>query len=240
MSRRSHPIALLGLMVAALMLIVVPAASAKSRDRNHDRIPDKWETKHHLSLKVKQAGKDQDRDHMNNMAEFKAGTDPRDADTDDDGVKDGNEDAGTIVSFKPATATAPGSLTIKLLRDNTMVTGAVDEKTEIKCEDHAATPAPASIRAHDDGEGDGQGEDAKGAPATGTPTPPAGHDDEGDDDDQGDDENEGEDDAMCGTGQLTPGAVVHEAELSTMGGALRFDEIKLGAAPTASTPAPRA
>ena len=41
---------------------------------------------------------------------------------------------------------------------------------------------------------------------------------------------------MCGVAQLTPGTIVHEAELSTTPDGLHFDEIKLGAAPASPTP----
>jgi hypothetical protein len=67
-----------------------PRASA---DRNHDRIPDRWEKRNHLSLRVNQAKRDQDRDGLNNLSEFRSHTNPRDADTDNDGVNDANEDA---------------------------------------------------------------------------------------------------------------------------------------------------
>ena len=78
--------------VVALLVLALPAA-ASARDRNHDRIPDRWEKRHHLSLRVNQARRDQDHDGLRNRAEFRAHTDPRDADTDDDGVGDADEDA---------------------------------------------------------------------------------------------------------------------------------------------------
>jgi hypothetical protein len=62
-------------------------------DRNHDGIADKWERRNHLSLRVNQAKRDQDKDGLNNLGEFRAHTNPRDADTDSDGVSDANEDA---------------------------------------------------------------------------------------------------------------------------------------------------
>src|SRR4051794_38133044 len=81
-------------VAAALALLALPGgALAHSRDRNHDRIPDRWEKKFHLSLKVNQARKDQDKDGLNNLGEFKSHTNPRHADTDNDGVEDGDEDA---------------------------------------------------------------------------------------------------------------------------------------------------
>ncbi len=144
MSYRRIPTAVLGLAALALLLVLAPGASARSSDRNHDRIPDRWERAHHLSLKVNQAAKDQDHDGMRNRAEFHAGTDPRDADSDDDGVKDGREDSGTVVSF------TGGVLTLKLFRDDKTVAGRVDDATELKCEGTATTR---------DGGRDGHGDD---------------------------------------------------------------------------------
>jgi hypothetical protein len=59
-------------------------------DRNHDGIADKWERRNHLSLRVNQAKRDQDKDGLNNLGEFRSHTSPRDADTDNDGVNDAN------------------------------------------------------------------------------------------------------------------------------------------------------
>jgi hypothetical protein len=78
-------------VVAALALTVPAVAAAK--DVNHDGLPDRWELAHHLSLKVKQARLDQDKDGLVNRLEFADHTDPRRADSDGDGVKDGQEDA---------------------------------------------------------------------------------------------------------------------------------------------------
>src|SRR3954462_4713684 len=91
-------------VVASLML----AGGALARDRNHDRIPDRWEKHHHLSLHHKQGRKDQDHDGLRNRGEFRAHLNPRDADTDDDGIDDGDENVGTVDSFEN------GVLTIKL------------------------------------------------------------------------------------------------------------------------------
>ena len=81
------------------------------RDRNDDRIPDRWEKQHGLSLKVDQARRDQDRDGFKNRAEWRAKTDPRDADSDGDGVDDSDENAGTVTAY------ADGVLTITLFAD---------------------------------------------------------------------------------------------------------------------------
>ena len=77
--------------LVAIAMLAVPAV-ASARDRDHDRLPDKWERKHHLSTKHKSARKDPDRDGLINLDEFRLHTDPRDADTDNDGVEDGDED----------------------------------------------------------------------------------------------------------------------------------------------------
>lgn len=81
------------LLALALGALLAGPAAAKSKDRNGDRIPDRWERAHHLSLKVNQARRDQDRDGLRNRAEFQAKTNPHDADSDNDGTNDANEDA---------------------------------------------------------------------------------------------------------------------------------------------------
>src|SRR5215203_917260 len=84
--------ALLAVTALALLAAVLPAAAmARGKDRNHDRIPDRWEHRHHLSLKVKQTKRDQDKDGLNNLSEFRHHSDPRDADSDNDGLDDGDE-----------------------------------------------------------------------------------------------------------------------------------------------------
>ena len=80
--------------VCAFALLAVPAAaSATPRDRDHDGMPTRWERSHHLNPNRNDAAKDPDRDGLRNLAEFRSHTDPRDADTDNDGVNDANEDA---------------------------------------------------------------------------------------------------------------------------------------------------
>ena len=68
---------ILAVAIAGLLVIALPSVAA-AKDRNHDRIPDRWEKRHHLSLHVNQAKRDQDRDGLKNRQEFKAGDDPRD------------------------------------------------------------------------------------------------------------------------------------------------------------------
>jgi hypothetical protein len=210
----SHrPVRTLLLVACAFAAALAFPASGLARghgDRNGDRIPDRWERAHHLSLNVNQAMRDQDHDGLRNKAEFMADDNPRDADTDNDGVKDGQEKAGQVVSF------TAGVLTVHLFNGDD-VKGTVDADTEIECDDDATTPtttAPAA-RAADDGGGDHGDGDHQGA----------GDDDQGDDDQGDDDDDEGQ--AGCDATKLTHGAVVQEAELKATAAGLVFEKIEL-------------
>jgi hypothetical protein len=217
--------------VAALAVVLAGSVTATAKDRNGDRIPDRWEKRFHLSLKVDQANKDQDRDKVDNRNEFEEGTNPRDKDTDNDGRRDGREDAdhdglnnhnedvsanepddqdtdndrvedgdevvGTIASFQDPV------LTIDLLGGGS-VTGNVTADTRIKCENEDEQEdenelEDRAVASHDGG----SGEDNSGPGS----------------------ENEGPGNAedRCTTADLTPGTMVHEAELE--GSA--FEEIEL-------------
>jgi hypothetical protein len=61
--------------VLGASLFAIPAL-ASSRDGNGDRIPDCWEGKYHLSLAKDQAPRDQDRDGVKNLADYREGTSP--------------------------------------------------------------------------------------------------------------------------------------------------------------------
>lgn len=209
-------------MVAALgaiALLALPALAA-AKDRNHDRIPDRWEKRHSLSLHVNQAGRDQDRDHLRNRAEFMAGDNPRSADSDGDGLPDGEENAGTIQSFDPST----GKLTIALFGGETL-SGLVGEETEIECGgDHHGM---ASVS--DDGEEHGGSTDEEGDGEQGDDR--GDHGEEGEDHhdeagDSGDDDGEGEA-PSCTTADLTEGATVKEAELKLEHGTATFEKVEL-------------
>jgi hypothetical protein len=140
--------------LGALALLALPGAAA-AKDGNHDRIPDRWEHRHHLSTTVNQAGRDQDRDHLRNRAEFLAGDNPRDRDSDDDGVIDGNENAGTVISFDAAT----GKLVIGLFNGDS-VSGLVTESTRIKCEDEHSPDVTTRARHGEEEPGDDNGSGA--------------------------------------------------------------------------------
>ena len=213
MSHRTVRTLLLLAATCAAALVFPAAGMARSHgDRNGDRIPDRWERAHHLSLKVNQAKRDQDHDGLRNRAEFMAGDDPRDADSDDDGTKDGKEKAGQVVSFT-------GGVLIVHLFNGDDVKGTVDDNTEIECEDAQATATAPAARAADDGpgHGDDEGDDE--------------HHDDGDHDDgdhdDNDDDDDDEDQRGCDATKLTAGAVVGEAELKVTAAGLRFTKIEL-------------
>jgi len=223
------------LALGALALLAMPSLAA-ARDRNHDHVPDRWEKRHHLSLEVNQARLDQDRDHLRNRAEFLAGDNPRDRDTNDDGVMDGNENAGTIGSFDAAT----GKLVIDLFGGET-ISGLVTESTEIECEDHGASASSDGSEAGDDDRGEGEvepGDDDGGEHEVGDDNGGQDEEEPGDDNrgdnsgpgsessgpGRGDDEDEA---GNCTAADLVPGAVVREAELKVAGGQATFEEVEL-------------
>jgi hypothetical protein len=181
-----------------IALLAVPSGAA-AKDRNHDRIPDRWEKAHHLSLRVNQARRDQDSDNLGDRGEFLAGDNPRDADTDNDGTEDGDENAGRIDSFNATT----GRLVISLFGGDT-VSGLVNDQTEIECADNG----------DDNSQNDGSN-DREGASSG-----QSGDDNEGDenDDEQG----------TCSTADLQQGTLVQEAELHTEGGSAVFEKVELG------------
>ncbi len=210
-----RPLIPLTMLVACLALAA--SALGGSRDRDRDRLPDRWERKHHISTKAKSARQDPDRDGLANLGEFRAKTDPRDRDSDDDGLRDGAEHIGTVKSF------AGGILTIALAGGGT-VTGEVTGATELKCENHLV--ARTSHDPDEDNSGPGSansgrdGDDDDPSGPTG-PTGPAGDDDDGD-------HRGGDRDRTCPPGALSEGARVQEAELKLRASGPWFEEIELG------------
>ncbi len=210
-------------MVAALGAIAMLAlpAMAAAKDRNHDRIPDRWEKRHNLSLHVNQAGRDQDRDHLRNRAEFMTGDNPRSSDSDGDGIPDGEENAGTIQSFDPST----GRLTIALFGGETL-SGLVGEETEIECGGDHHGMASAS----DDGEEHSSpaGEEGEGEPGDDHGDGEEGEDRHGEGGESGDDGGQdGGQAPSCTTADLTEGATVTEAELKLESGSASFEKVEL-------------
>jgi len=111
----------------------------------------------------------------------------------------GPADAGRVASF------TNGVLTITLA-DGSTVTGDVTADTEINCMGAGAT-------ASRDGQGDHGDQGDQG-------------DDQGGGDDQGDQQGQGQA-PSCGTADLVPGALVHEAILKIGSGGARFKLVLL-------------
>jgi hypothetical protein len=198
-------------VLTAFAALAALAAPSQARDRNHDRIGDRWEHKHHLSLKVNQARRDQDHDGLKNRGEFRAQTDPRDDDSDNDGIEDGDERAGTI------TDVSGDSITITLFGGGT-VTGKVTSQTEVECDTGG------------DDDGHGGDDDDEGEGSKSSLRHDEGGDDEGehgDDEGGGDDGDHESDDESCPAGALKNGAIVQEAELKLGGGTAVFRKIEL-------------
>jgi hypothetical protein len=76
------------LPLLVLPYIATAASGAAPRDRDHDRLPDRWERRHHLSTSKKSAKKDPDQDGLRNLREYRLRTNPRRKDTDRDGLRD--------------------------------------------------------------------------------------------------------------------------------------------------------
>ena len=204
---------LLATACAALLVVTATGSARSNGDRNRDRIPDRWERAHHLSLKVNQAKRDQDHDGLRNRGEFLAGTDPRNNDSDDDGTNDGSEGAGTVTSFT-------GGVLIVHLFNGDDVKGTVDDQTEIECKTRPTgqpTVVPTARKADEGPGGDDQGDDD------------GDHHGGGDDDGDSQHHHHGDDDQRrdCDASALTTGAVVGEAELKTTAAGLVFRQIEI-------------
>jgi hypothetical protein len=211
--------------LGALALLALPGAAA-AKDGNHDRIPDRWERHHHLSTAVNQAGRDQDHDHLRNRAEFLAGDNPRDRDSDNDGVMDGNENAGTITSFDAAT----GKLVISLFNGDP-VSGLVTESTRIKCEDEHSPDVTTRARHGEEEPGDDRGEGAEPGDDNGGHGEEPGDENGGEAGDNSGRGPSGHDDngtgANCTTSDLVVGATVEEAALELQQGVATYEEVEL-------------
>jgi hypothetical protein len=234
---------LFGVVLAAL-LAVPGAAMAKSRDRDHDKLPDKWEHKFHLSTHKKSAKGDPDKDGLNNAGEFKSKTNPRKADTDRDGVNDANDDQdddGVDNVDEQSEGTNPC--------DHDSDNDGVDDGNEtagtvVSFVEDSANPGTGvlTIKLADNSTISGKvdstteiecrtartGDDAATHERHGAddgPNHDAGDDNGGDHSGpgRGGDDNDGN----CTTADLTAGTAVHEAELHGSGDSAVFEEVKL-------------
>jgi hypothetical protein len=187
--RRRERIGVLAAAVLALFVISLPGI-ASAKDRNKDKIPDRWERSHKLSLKRDQRKLDQDKDGLRNRGEWRAGTNPRDKDSDNDGVSDLKEKAGVISAYDADT----GDLTITLYSGGEL-TGSVTDQTRVRCESED-TSDDSSDDSSDDGTGDDSGDESgetersRGGPGSGREAEDDSGDDSGDqsEDESGDDQ----------------------------------------------------
>jgi hypothetical protein len=202
----------LALCGAGVLLLTALVAPAAARDRNDDHIPDRWEKRHDLSLKVDQSSRDQDTDELRNLGEYRGGTDPRDADSDGDGIPDGAENAGVVDSFTPGAEEGAGTLVIDLDSGGSL-TGEVTADTRILC---SGDPAE-------------EGEPAASQRSNGAASPEGGPQPPGESPD-GDGHGHGCSNAAaeCTTAELVPGAVVLFATIEETESGVAFQKIVLG------------
>lgn len=230
---RKFKLLLFGVVLTAL-LAVPGAAMAKSRDRDHDKLPDKWEKKFHLSTHHKSAKGDPDKDGLNNRGEFRSRTNPRNADSDNDGVNDATDDQdndGVDNADEMNEGTNP--------RDRDTDNDGVGDGEEVagtivSFVEDSANPGTGvlTIKLADDSTISGKVDttteiECKTAGGHGDRHDRNGADD-GPNPDVGDDHGEhGDDDQRCTTADLTAGTAVHEAELTGTGADAVFREVKL-------------
>ena len=116
-------------------------------------------------------------------------------------MADGQENAGTIQSFDPAS----GKLVIDLFGNGT-IGGMVTEQTEIQCENEHSTASASDSQQGDDNPGEDEGQPGE---------------------DGGESGNDNGGNVNCTTADLMPGAVIHQAELQIENGAATFEEVEL-------------
>jgi len=149
--KRALPI-FVALIISLIAIGPVSAASAKGAsskqahsrraalraDRNRSGIPDVWERKFRISTRTDQSQLDPDDDGLNNIEEYNGGTDPRNEDSDGNGILDGDED-GVVVSFNDVT----GSLRV-MMPGGHKIRGLVDQDTMVFCEPDTPDPTDAT------------------------------------------------------------------------------------------------
>ena len=236
--------------LCALLLLALPAAAsakkspssakakqtpAKAADRNHDGLPDSWEKKYKLSLKVNQARLDPDKDGAVNSAEYAAGTNPRKADTNNNGIPDGTENVGTVTSFDATS----GLLKITNAKGDP-ISATVTSRTHVDCVTAPATTpttppvATRSDRGHRP-HGDGPGSNpAPGASNGQAPPVNSGEDNEP----ASPSYDGGYDEVACDTSALVAGAVVHRAGLRLTVTGNEWSRLEIVVAAPAPTPTP--
>jgi hypothetical protein len=243
---RKFKLLLFGAALAA-MLAVPGAAMAKSRDRDHDKLPDKWERKYDLSTHKKSAKGDPDKDGLANRGEYKSRTNPRKSDSDRDGVNDSNDDRDNDgidnrEEVRDGTNPCDRDSDDDGVHDGDEVVGTV-----VSFEEDSAKPGTGvlTIKLTDDTlvtgrvdadtelECENEGDDDRRSRSGGDEDHSGpGRGDDDDDDNSGrhgdhDDGDERDDDRLCSTADLTAGTPVHEIELHGSGDGARFEEVEL-------------
>lgn len=231
--RRRERFGILAAAVLALFVISLPG-TASAKDRNKDRIPDRWERSHKLSLKRDQRKLDQDADGLRNRGEWLAGTNPRDKDSDNDGTSDLKEKAGVIATYDSET----GDLTITLYAGGEL-SGSVTDRTRVHCESEDAAD-DSTDDGTDDGSGDDSGsvERSRGGPGSGHGAEDESGDDSGDqsEDESGDDQGghggpgrgmEGGCGGDCSVDDLAEGVEVTEAVVKYTASGKVFTELEI-------------
>lgn len=218
----------IGILLASILALVAVSlpATAAAKDGNQDRIPDKWEKSHKLSLKKDQRKLDQDRDGLRNRGEFRSGTNPRDRDSDDDGTNDKREKAGIIAAYDSEAQT----LTISLYAGGEL-SGSVTNDTKVKCEDDAAEDDSAddSAERHGGNSGPGSGDDQSGDDQSGDEGGDDGTADQGPGDEAGD-EGEGHHGGHhgdCSLADLAEGVEITEADVKFTADGAVFTELEI-------------
>ncbi|MEA2468695.1 MAG: hypothetical protein QOJ57_2821 [Thermoleophilaceae bacterium] len=236
---------LFGVALAAL-LALPGAAMAKSGDRDHDKLPDKWEKKFHLSTHKKSGQGDPDKDGLKNRGEFKSKTNPRKADSDRDGINDANDDqdddgVDNRDEMKDGTNPCDRDSDDDGVGDGDEVAGTVESFVEdsanpgtgvltIKLADNSTisgkVDSTTEIECRTAGD-DGNRHERHGADDG--PNHDVGDDHGGDrsEDHSGPGRDGDDDESNCTTADLTPGTAVHEAEFHGTGADAVFEEIKL-------------
>lgn len=221
---------LFGAALAAL-LAVPGAAMAKSGDRDHDKLPDKWEHKFHLSTHHKNAKADPDKDGLSNLGEFRSHTNPRKADTDGDGVNDANEDQdddGVDNADEMSEHTNPSDADSDNdgIEDGEETSGTVDSFVE-----DSANPGTGvlTIKLEDGSTVSGKVDSTTEIECRTPRTDDATDDNTARERDGGGDNSDPGRDGQrdCTTADLTAGTPVHEAELRGSGADAVFEEVKL-------------
>jgi hypothetical protein len=235
---------LFGVVLAAL-LAAPGSAMAKSRDRDHDKLPDKWEKKFHLSTHKKSAKGDPDRDGLNNMGEFRSRTNPRKADTNNNGVNDANDDqdndgVDNRDEMREHTNPCDRDTDNDGVNDGEETIGKVASFVE-----DSANPGAGVLTitlnngSTVSGKVDSSTEIECRAPEQTTATPPGSNPKDGGDEggdhhgdnsgpgggDEGD--HHGDERRQCTTADLTAGTPVHEAELHGSGDSAFFEKVEL-------------